>query len=75
MGEAELFRSRRVLLLIDFINPLDFPQVGDLAGPALLVAWAARQLARITRFLRPQRGDLTVFKADALRLLKCDTRP
>lgn len=49
MGEAELPRSRRALLLIDFINPLGFPEARDLAGPALQAAKAARQLARAAR--------------------------
>ncbi|MGQ3000676.1 MAG: cysteine hydrolase family protein [Hydrogenophaga sp.] len=49
MGEAELPRSRRALLLIDFINPLDFPEADELAGPALLAARAARQLASAAR--------------------------
>ena len=49
MGETELPRSRRALLLIDFINPLDFPEGSDLAGPALLAARAAGRLARVAR--------------------------
>jgi nicotinamidase-related amidase len=49
MGETELPRSRRVLLLIDFINPLDFPKADALAGPALEAAAAAQQLARAAR--------------------------
>ncbi|MES2839628.1 MAG: isochorismatase family cysteine hydrolase [Pseudomonadota bacterium] len=49
MLEADLPRSRRALLLIDFINPLDFPQARDLAAPALEAARGARLLARSAR--------------------------
>jgi nicotinamidase-related amidase len=49
MGDVQLPRCRRALLLIDFINPLDFPEARDLAGPALQAARAARQLARAAR--------------------------
>lgn len=49
MGETELPRSRRVLLLIDFINPLDFPEAEKLAEPALRAARAAGKLARVAR--------------------------
>lgn len=49
MGEAELLRSRHALLLIDFINPLDFPEGDELADPALLAARAASRLARAAR--------------------------
>lgn len=41
---ARLPRSKRVLLLIDFINPLDFPGAGNLAGPAVAAARAAAGL-------------------------------
>ena len=37
-------RSRRILLLIDFINPLDFPGAEKLAPPALKAARAAAGL-------------------------------
>jgi nicotinamidase-related amidase len=37
-------RSRRVLLLIDFINPLDFPGAEKLAGPAVRAARATARL-------------------------------
>lgn len=37
-------RSRRVLLLIDFINPLDFPGAERLAGPAVAAARATAEL-------------------------------
>ena len=49
MDEEELPRSRRVLLLIDFINPLDFPGSQDLAPAALEAARAAARLARKAR--------------------------
>ena len=49
MGEADLVKSRRALLLIDFINPLDFPEAGALAAPALEAARASRHLARAAR--------------------------
>lgn len=49
MDESELPRSRRALLLIDFINPLDFPEAPDLAPSALEAAKAASQLARAAR--------------------------
>jgi len=41
---GRLQRSRRVLLLIDFINPLHFPGAERLARPALLAARACAQL-------------------------------
>ncbi|QHE87121.1 cysteine hydrolase family protein [Hydrogenophaga sp. BPS33] len=49
MDESDLPRSRRALLLIDFINPLDFPQAPDLAPSALTAAKAASRLARAAR--------------------------
>lgn len=49
MHENGLARNRRALLLIDFINPLDFPQADALAKPALEAARSARQLARVAR--------------------------
>ncbi len=49
MFESDLPRSRRALLLIDFINPLDFPEARDLASPALQAAQGAKQLARAAR--------------------------
>lgn len=46
---APLPRSERVLL-VDFINPLDFPKAGDLLGPAWQAAQAtARLKARLVR--------------------------
>jgi nicotinamidase-related amidase len=41
---ARLPRSPRVLLLVDFINPLDFPGAENLARPALVAARAAARL-------------------------------
>lgn len=49
MGEADLPKSRRALLLIDFINPLDFPEADALAPPALEAARETRRLARAAR--------------------------
>lgn len=49
MGEPDIPRSRRALLLIDFINPLDFPEAHALAPPALEAARQARRLARAAR--------------------------
>lgn len=49
MDESDLPSSRRALLLIDFMNPLDFPGAQDLAGPALAAAREAAQLARAAR--------------------------
>lgn len=49
VGDAELPRSRRALLLIDFINPLDFPGAQDLAPSALDAAKASAKLARAAR--------------------------
>ena len=41
---ASVPRSKRVLILIDYINPLDFPGAEDLAPPALLAARATVKL-------------------------------
>lgn len=41
---TRLPRSRRVLLLVDFINPLDFPGSEKLAGPAVAAARATAAL-------------------------------
>jgi nicotinamidase-related amidase len=49
---ARLPRSRQVLLLIDFINPLDFPGAEQLARPALA---AARATARLKEQLAARR--------------------
>lgn len=44
MRAARLPQSQRVLLLVDFITPLDFPGAEDLARPALEAARAAAAL-------------------------------
>ena len=49
MDEADLPRSRHALLLIDFINPLDFPEANALAPSALAAARETRRLARAAR--------------------------
>ena len=49
MDESCLPRSRRALLLVDFINPLDFPGSEDLTPPALEAAAATAQLALAMR--------------------------
>jgi nicotinamidase-related amidase len=46
MTEPVPVRSRRALLLVDFINPLDFVGAEDLAGPALRAAGATAKLKR-----------------------------
>ncbi|MGS5087026.1 cysteine hydrolase family protein [Hydrogenophaga sp. A37] len=45
----ELPQSRRAILLIDFINPLDFPEAGKLAAPAVEAARCTRQMVRAAR--------------------------
>ncbi|WP_354001628.1 cysteine hydrolase family protein [Caenimonas aquaedulcis] len=49
MDDKALPKSRRVLLLVDFINPLDFPGSELLAAPAVEAAKAAARLARHMR--------------------------
>ncbi|MGE4241941.1 cysteine hydrolase family protein [Ramlibacter sp.] len=49
MNDADLPKSRRALLLVDFINPLDFPGAEDLAPSALIAAKAAAKLAMAAR--------------------------
>ncbi len=49
MDDQALPRSRRALLLVDFINPLDFPGAEDLAAPALTAAKATATLVRAAR--------------------------
>ncbi|MCG2591916.1 cysteine hydrolase [Ramlibacter sp. XY19] len=44
MPHAQVPHSERALLLIDFINPLDFPGAEKLAAPALRAAKAAAKL-------------------------------
>lgn len=50
-GEASLPRSRSVLLLVDFINPLQFEGAQDIAAPALQ---AARRSAILKAVLSSQ---------------------
>lgn len=57
---ARLARSERVLLLVDFINPLDFPG-GELLAPAAVEA--ARATAALKQRLAGQ-GVLTIFAND-----------
>lgn len=52
MQPAKVPRSPRVLILIDFINPLDFPGAEQLARPALA---AARATARLRDRLTAQK--------------------
>lgn len=49
MDDSDLPKSRRALLLVDFLNPLDFPGAKDLAGPALDAARAASKLLKRAR--------------------------
>lgn len=49
MDNSDLPKSRRALLLIDYINPLDFPGAEELAAPALEAAKATARLARAAR--------------------------
>jgi nicotinamidase-related amidase len=49
VDESDLPKSRRVLVLIDFLNPLDFPGAEDLEQPALQAAKATAKLARTAR--------------------------
>lgn len=53
MNAGELPRSRSVLLLIDFINPMDFPGAEDLAD-------AAVEAARATSALKKRLGEAGV---------------
>ena len=49
MNTEDLPKSRSVLLLIDFINPLDFPGAEDLAEPAVEAAQATSALKTALR--------------------------
>lgn len=62
--------SPRILLLVDFINPLDFPGSENLAGPALE---AARATARLKRALAAQ-GVATVYANDNYGFWQSDFR-
>ncbi|MES2940573.1 MAG: isochorismatase family cysteine hydrolase [Pseudomonadota bacterium] len=65
---AQVPRSERVLLLIDFINPLDFPGAGNLAPPALR---AARATVRLRERLERQEVA-TVYANDNYGLWQSD---
>jgi nicotinamidase-related amidase len=60
MGPTRLPRSPRILLLVDFINPLNFPGAENLANPALEAARAAANLkARLS-----EEGVATIYSND-----------
>jgi nicotinamidase-related amidase len=65
---AQVPRSERVLILIDFINPLDFPGGEKLAPPALR---AARATLRLRERLE-QQGVATVYANDNYGLWQSD---
>lgn len=60
MYESDLPKSRTALLLVDFINPMDFPEAGDLAPSAAL---AARRTGALKKALR-QRGVPAIYAND-----------
>lgn len=60
LRHAPLRRSRRVLLLVDFINPLDFPGAEKLAEPAVA---AARATAGLKQALTAE-GVATIYAND-----------
>ena len=60
MASPRLPRSRRVLLLVDFINPLNFPGGEDLAPPAVA---AARATAALKDRLKEE-GVATIYAND-----------
>lgn len=49
MRENELPRRRHAILLIDFINPLDFPEAGKLSEAAVQAAQATSRMVRAAR--------------------------
>ncbi len=49
MHDSDLPKSALAMLLVDFINPLDFPGAEDLAEPAVAAARSASKLARWAR--------------------------
>lgn len=60
LAAPKLPRSRLVLVLVDFINPLDFPGGEKLAAPAVAAAQATAELkAKLTR-----RGVPTIYAND-----------
>lgn len=67
---SRLPHSERVLLLVDFINPLDFPGAEDLADSALA---AARETARLKAALHRQDVP-TVYANDNYGLWQSDFR-
>jgi nicotinamidase-related amidase len=59
-GQTRLPKSPRILLLVDFINPLNFPGAENLAQPALAAARATANLKeRLT-----QEGVSTIYAND-----------
>ena len=60
LNTRRLKRSRRVLLLVDFINPLDFPGAEKLASPAVA---AARATAGLKEQLTSE-GVTTIYAND-----------
>lgn len=67
---TRLPHCERVLLLVDFINPLDFPGADQLAGPALE---AARATARLKAHLSAQ-GVPTIYANDNYGAWQSDFR-
>jgi nicotinamidase-related amidase len=63
-------KSQRVLLLVDFINALDFPGAEKLAGPALE---AARATAELKRRLRGE-GVVAIYANDNFGAWQSDFR-
>lgn len=49
MSPADLPKCKRILLVVDFINPMDFPEAGELAPFAVQ---AARATARLKKGMR-----------------------
>lgn len=68
--DADLPRSRRVLLLVDFINPLDFPGAGNLAPAALA---AARATAKLKQRLARE-GVIAIYANDNYGRWRSDFR-
>lgn len=69
-ADAELPRSPRVLLLVDFINPLDFPGAEDLAPAAVA---AARATAKLKRRLARE-GVIAIYANDNYGRWRSDFR-
>lgn len=68
MDDSDLPKSRRALLLIDFVNPLDFPRSEFLAAPALEAARESSKLARAAR----SSGIPVIFANDNFGLWQSD---